>query len=1300
MAQNFEVNYNINVVSAEAVASINSFVEATRKLTESMQPFRQLNTSVNNLNQKLIKLNAKTFSIKIDTSKANNNIDKLIGRLAQVESMAKRLNVALGGAAVPGAAPMYRNVGSTSKSGMSWTSSSTGTSHSPLSTVAPAVAPYNLKKTQFVSSVPSGDAKIKYAQPRQTQSRQTQSKGSSKSSGGGRKPTTKDKVGSFNKSRLDNEMFKNLNYKLIGPTPLDVGGILGVDLLKGMGIAYGISGIGSLMSNVLNDYTDYNNIMQTAKNILGAHDKRVDFGARFADMEKQVRNVGVETKFTAPQVADASKFLAMAGFDVDAINKSIAPIADIALVGDTDLGETADVVTNIMTGYDIAPEKIRKAADIMTMTFTKSNTTLMEIAEAYKYSASLLAAGNVPFEEATAALGILGNAGIKGSQAGTTMRTIMANIVNPTKKQAEGWKKIGVSRTDKNGNVRDIVDIFQDLNKKDLSLSDYYQIFHKTAAQGAVSLANDVEGWNDIIKNNFMSDGLVKELADEKKNTIQGLWAQLTSMFTENGIEAFEEIQQPIKDFLSSIIGWLKTDQARIFIKDLSKDLLNFGKKVVDFTKYLIGLYEKFRPIIDLFVEFQLKMLPFLATFRILQAGFLGVSGVVKFSGAIAKLIGRFTALNAVMKAVNMQKFARSGFGVGSYWANNYNIGAFGEKLAAASPEARERLIRLQQIRAARSAGANGGLPLGLSFLKGGGMLNALGGAVGGYLGGNIGYEIGNNIGGEYSLTSLLLGGVGTAAGTLLPQFAGPIMAFAASNPITAAIVGVTAAVAGLGYAIYRYNKSIDECVESSREWVKNFDTLSLKGIDVMKQFGLIQSYQAIEATGASPERKREMRQQVLYEWYNGTKTSIKEPDASTSYSSTPIGDGLKNDLEIADRWSGKYKYFMPKLEEMGLYTMPRVNFGKEYKDYFIGNQRVWEYQPTTKSTLNEQQATQAAMILAGYAPDSPIAQKVREIALQDVYGVSQYKEVDPTWKRIRKSVWPQHAYTYNDKSSEDVAKMNTQQLFEGYYTQIGLNLRLQEIQKEFADWEALIYRYDNGLEVEASQIQQVLFNRLGDLFDPQNGLFGSEEFTNHLRQVIQDPNKYGFDDQKMAIAAVQKTFSDLLDFFNLLDVHYKPLFASYLNRNIFESVLPEGASLPEGGIVGGKKAGDTKIIDGVKYTWKPDNLVDANPAFYWFDSKGKRYTPGRTGRNGKHDDTITPGTHNSHGVNESDYKQHYNNNLAAPKQVIVKIENLMNVKSVDLSKSDNKEAVDNIKAQLTQALVDVVHDFDATFEG
>lgn len=138
-----------------------------------------------------------------------------------------------------------------------------------------------------------------------------------------------------------------------------------------MGIAYGLSSLMSGVTSVFRDASTYDNIAKTTKNILQTHDKGVGFEGRFNEMNQLMRQVGVETKYTAPQVASAGKFLAMAGFNVDQIKHAIRPISDIALVGDTDLGETADVVTNIMTAYEIPAKQMDNTADILTMTFTK-----------------------------------------------------------------------------------------------------------------------------------------------------------------------------------------------------------------------------------------------------------------------------------------------------------------------------------------------------------------------------------------------------------------------------------------------------------------------------------------------------------------------------------------------------------------------------------------------------------------------------------------------------------------------------------------------------------------------------------------------------------------------------------------------------------------------------------------------------------------------------------------------------------------------------------------------------------------
>lgn len=724
MAENYVVNYDINVRSQAALQALDSFQRATNKLSQAGKQLVAFQKKIEAVTSKLNQMARKAPVLDIATSKANKKLDATIAKLEKIHRLAKKtaaLNVSQGPAAAG-----------------SRTSGSSG----------------NARRTSSSST---------------------------------------SYVGGFNRASVNRGLPKNLSYKLLGPTPLGVGGVLGVDFLKGMGVAYGIAGAGSLISSVIRDATEYDNIMQTAKNILKTHDRGANFSGRFTQMSQTVRDVGVETKFTAPQAASAAKFLAMAGFDINAINQSIRPIADIALVGDTDLGETADVVTNIMTGYGISPDRIRKAADIMTMTFTMSNTTLMEIAEAYKYSASLLSAGGVDFEEATAGLGILGDAGIKGSQAGTTMRTIMANIVNPTKKQLSNWERIGVSRTDSNGNVRPLLDIFKDLSQAGLYVDDFYKLFHKTAAQGAISLANNVDKWNRIIQENFMSEGTAKELADAKKNTIAGLWAQLTSQFTEGGMKAFEAIQQPIKDFLNEIISWLKLDSTETMLKELAVDMLEFVHMIKDITKTFLKWYEVMKPVIKLWIQFQLYMMPVLAGLKIFKASLLGFSAIVKFAGKIAFLTGKVglltKSLRAAWVAARSMGVLNTVAGsiaqpVRTYFQGNFYNGLTGKNV---KPEVWQRYFNQR-----RSAGTRGGVPVG-GIASFGQMAKGGLGAIGGGLAGSA---IGEAVGGE---SGAMWGGLlGGAAGLGLLMMGGPV------GWIGAGVLAVGGLVAAL------YNSSVE----------------------------------------------------------------------------------------------------------------------------------------------------------------------------------------------------------------------------------------------------------------------------------------------------------------------------------------------------------------------------------------------------------------------------------------------------------------------------------------------------------
>lgn len=553
-------------------------------MDKAMKPLMDLQRQVCGLMDTLSALNRGGYTVKIDTRPATKKIGKLIRALQMAKSEVQQLNAM--GVTLGGASSKARSTSRTT----------------------PVPAPVGGSRPRTVTSRPTPTPAPAYTKPRRVG------------------PT-------------------NLGYKLWGPTPLPNNGGMAIDMLKGMGIAYGIAGLGTMVSNIVDQAAEYDNLMKTVENILKSHDTKANFSGRFSSMTSTVRNVGMETKFKVTEVADAAKFLAMAGLDVNAISQSIRPIADIALVGDTELGHTADLVTNIMTAYNIAPARMRNAADIMTNTFTMSNTTLTEIAEAYKYAASLLSAGGVPFEEATAAIGVLGDAGIKGSQAGTTLRTIMANVVNPTKKQKAAWDELGVNRYNADGSRKNLLEIFKELNNANLGVDAYYRLFHKTATSGAVALASHVDKWEDVYLENFLAGGLSSQLADEKKNTLKGLWAQLVSIFTDKGVTAFNGVQGQLRGLMTKAISWLKTDQATQAFKSISKSLMEFVDVIITASKWFVKFFDMFGPAIKTWAKFQLMIWPVVKAVTAFYSIFRALQGLRKVGFMIMGLGNSFKAL-------------------------------------------------------------------------------------------------------------------------------------------------------------------------------------------------------------------------------------------------------------------------------------------------------------------------------------------------------------------------------------------------------------------------------------------------------------------------------------------------------------------------------------------------------------------------------------------------------------------------------------------------------------------------------
>lgn len=339
----------------------------------------------------------------------------------------------------------------------------------------------------------------------------------------------------------------------------------------------------SLIRSELTKAIDYSNIMESAHSILRVADSDLKtFETRFDSMARHVRKIGIDTKYTAVEIAGAVKYLSMAGMNIETINKSIRPITNLALIGDNDVSYIADLATNIMAGYDIHNDSMDSVADIISSTISRSNVNIVEMAESYKMAAGYLRMAGVDFTESSAAIGLLGNMGLKGTLAGTSLRALSTRFAKPTKEAQEVLDRLGIRFTEMRDiegvqveKLRPIADIFEELNKKGASMADVQAIFGKIGGNAAMMFLKNYDKLRELTSYNRGSQGVSSELALVKQNTTKGLWAQVTSQLTEGFMQAYKVLEPSIRTVLRTFLAKFKAPE-------FTRGLVSIGNALLD----------------------------------------------------------------------------------------------------------------------------------------------------------------------------------------------------------------------------------------------------------------------------------------------------------------------------------------------------------------------------------------------------------------------------------------------------------------------------------------------------------------------------------------------------------------------------------------------------------------------------------------------------------------------------------------------------------------------------------------------
>lgn len=1224
MAENYIVNYQINVNSNPALESIRKFQQATAEMESLTKRFDIVAKSIGKVNSALASIKTKPINIQINTSAAEASLERVLKQLSNIKSQAK---TALG-------KPLYST--SDIKKLNQAISSINGKTIEPKANTERAISSLD-KLIQKIEQIKS-NSKITI-----TASAAGASKGVSGSTTRNTTSTSTRQTGAGRSTYLYPS-----TRQVLGPTYANTGTNVAGEMIKGMGIAYGLSSLMSGVTSVFRDASTYDNIAKTTKNILQTHDKGVGFEGRFNEMNQLMRQVGVETKYTAPQVASAGKFLAMAGFNVDQIKHAIRPISDIALVGDTDLGETADVVTNIMTAYEIPAKQMDNTADILTMTFTKTNTTLLELAESFKYAGTVAHQSGLDFETASAAFGVLGDAGIKGSHAGTTLRMMLLNMMNPTKRGQEAWDILGINTKDKNGNLRNLSDILSDLHEKQQTMSagDFSTLINKmfrvTAAPGALALINNVAKMQEVTGLNKKSIGLASDLADEKKNTIQGLWYQMTSAFTETGMQGFEQMQGVIRDFLQRMIELMKSTEFATALRNAMDMFIKLLNVVVSVFKQIMTFWNLLpnwaKDGIVWFVKIQMTLGVIAGIGQSILSTWIMIRGVMMGSW-LSTIISKFTFLfRTIHNGYKYFLLSRAlGNGVGSSVIN-----AIGTRTTSAI------------VATGVTANANG-------------------------------------------FTAL-----SAASGLLRGLFTTPI----------GWMIGAVTVLGTLVYKIYQAHKATEAARQANEAWAQSYRNLNVDKLNLSDPDALMIGNMRIFNNELLTQNERIAQSTELWHRYwiekNGPKQSV---DDQTKFFDTAAGRDpeLLKRLEAADQWTGVDKVFQSLSSALGMkQTVKKGLNGENYYAYELHGRTLSGTNTNVfarNGDISEQVAVQ--MMLAQLADhNSKENMALSKYLLHNAVSANSSEDLsrilDNAAERFipKMNSWDSRwdwisTETFHDEMTE--GDVHRSQAYIRHLMQI-----MQKTINTWNDFASVLKDADAGKTIDPMKIQTVLQNRFGLLFDTKAGLFGTEGWLKYVQDIYNNPSKFGLPEKsnvKEISGHITKTFDDILAFYNELDVKYKPLFAPFINRSSFQNILKNGYELPTGGFYGPQKEGDKAIFDGAQYIAK---TIAPYATPQWVDKSGKIYTPKNAKDTFKWDPTtgnkeqdLASSLHN--GADQSQYRSHNNYN-AAPKQLIVRIENLMHVEHQTIDMTDDRQvaAIANVKQELATALLDVVQDFNA----
>lgn len=357
-----------------------------------------------------------------------------------------------------------------------------------------------------------------------------------------------------------------------------------------------MGGIGFGIFDAVKGYADFEEEMSAVKAISGAT------GDEFQRLNEKAIQMGADTKFSALESAQAFKYMGMAGWKTEDMIGGIAGIMNLAAASGEDLAMTSDIVTDSLSAFGLQAKDSAMFADVLAAAATNSNTNVAMMGQTFKYAAPVAGALGFSIQDTALAVGLMANQGIKGSEAGTSLRAMMTRMVKPTQESAQAMQMLGVNILNANGKMKPFREIIKDIRNGMSKLTPESKaavagmLAGQEAMSGLLALVNSSDSDFDklaesIDNSNGAAERMAKIRMDNLKGDLEQLsgdWDSFTTKLMSGKIGGFRDIVQGIDNWFTGFAE--NVEKNGVTVKSIIDGITSAIKELVEQTAKMDGL--------------------------------------------------------------------------------------------------------------------------------------------------------------------------------------------------------------------------------------------------------------------------------------------------------------------------------------------------------------------------------------------------------------------------------------------------------------------------------------------------------------------------------------------------------------------------------------------------------------------------------------------------------------------------------------------------------------------------------------